>query len=212
VNIDTSSIKIALDAFLENKVAKLNPNHHLMICVAAVLVPVVAFYFLSYSPKSDQITGLQRNISSLQNAIKTAKIAASKFASQKAAMAEVENKFKKASQVIPDNKEIPSLLTSISSKGTGAGLDILSFQPGQERPQEFYAEIPVALSVNGSYNNIGHFLDTVSKLPRIVNLENLNLASPSVKDGEMVLRASLNLVTYKFIEPKKGAKKRRARR
>ena len=208
MNIDTSSIKIALDAFLENKVATLKTNHKLMVCAATVLVPVIAFYFLSYSPKHDQAAGLEKSIVSLQKQIATAKIAAAKFAEQDRKMAEIEKEFKEASLVIPDTKEIPSLLTSISSEGTGAGLDILSFKPGQERPKEFYAEIPVSLSVNGSFNNIGHFLDTVSKLPRIVNLANINLSSPKMQDGKMILGSSINLVTYKFIEPDKGAKKR----
>ncbi|NOX25283.1 MAG: type 4a pilus biogenesis protein PilO [Deltaproteobacteria bacterium] len=212
MNIDTSSIKVALDAFLENKAVKLNTNHKLMICAAVVLLPITVFYLLSYSPKSDQVAALRGNIASLRGQIATAKIAAKKFAGQKAVMAEIEKKFKKASRVIPNNKEIPSLLTSISSKGTAAGLDILSFKPGAERPHDFYAEIPVALSVKGSYDNIGHFLDTVSKLPRIVNLADMNLTSPTVRDGEVVLRASLNLVTYKFIEPSKGAKKKRAKK
>ncbi len=206
--MDTASIKIALDAFLENKVAKLDKNHKLMICAAVVLVPVIAFYFLFYSPNGETIGRLERNISNLQNELRTIKIKAAKLDEQKALMAEVEAKFKEASKVIPDTKEIPSLLTSISSEGTGAGLDIVSFKPGGEKPKEFYAEIPVSLSVNGSYNNIGHFLDTVSKLPRIVNLANISLSSPKFMAGEMQLKAAINFVTYKFIKPKKGAKKR----
>jgi type IV pilus assembly protein PilO len=202
--MDTASIKVALDSFLENKVAKLNKNHKLMICAAVVLVPVLAFYFVFYSPNTQTISSLERGITSLQGQIRAAKIQAAKLDEQQAEMKAVEADFKKASELIPDNREIPSLLTNISSEATGAGLDMLSFKPGHESPKDFYAEISVALKVNGSFNNIGHFLDTVSKLPRIVNLANMNLASPKMKNGEMVLGSSINLVTYKFIEPVKG--------
>jgi type IV pilus assembly protein PilO len=126
---------------------------------------------------------------------------AAKINEQKALMTEMENKFKEAARVIPDNKEIPSLLTNISSQGTASGLDMLSFIPGTETPKEFYAEIPVTLSVQGTYHNLGYFLATVSKLPRIVNVSDISMGSPKIEEGEMILSSKVNLVTYKFIEP-----------
>ena len=116
-------------------------------------------------------------------------------------MAETEAKFKEAATVIPDTKEIPSLLTSISNQGSGAGLDLPSFVPGAERAKDFYAEIPISLAVTGTYHNVGYFLDAVSKLPRIVNVDKVNLSGAKMTDGEMLLTAKLDLVTYKFIEP-----------
>ncbi len=205
--MDTSKIKSALDDFLENKVTKLNQNHKLLICAATVLVPIVAFYFLFYSPKSESIATLSGSIARLQKDLKVAKIQADKIDEQKNLLKDIEQKFKEASVVIPDNKEIPSLLTSISSEGTAAGLDILFFKPGVEKPLGFYAEIPVSLSVHGSYHTVAHFLDTVSKLPRIVNVANMNLGSPKMHAGRMLLQSSINLVTYKFIEPTEGASK-----
>jgi len=210
--MDINKIKAALNAFLDNKVSQLNPKHKVLICVATVLVPITAFYFLYYSPKSENIAGLEQNIAGLKNELRMVKGKAAKLAEQKALLKKVEDQFKEASLVIPDRKEIPSLLTSISSQATGAGLDILSFKPTAERPQQFYAEIPVSLSVTGSYHNVGHFLDTVRKLPRIVNVNSIKLGSPKMQDGQMLLRSSINLVTYRFIEPKAGTKKKSGRK
>jgi len=206
--MDKTKIKTGLNSFLDNKVSQLNINHKLLICAATVLVPIAAFYFLYYSPKSESITTLERNIAGLKNELRMVKGNAAKLAEQKALLKKVDEQFKVASLVIPDNKEIPSLLTSFSSQATGAGLDILSFTPTAERPQQFYAEIPVSLSVTGSYHNVGHFLDTVSKLPRIVNVGSIKLDFPKMQDGQMLLRSSINLVTYKFIGPKTGTKKK----
>ena len=210
--MDKTKLKAVLNSFLDDKVSQLNTNHKLLICLATVLVPIVAFYFLYYSPKSESIAGLERNIVSLKNELRMVKGNAAKLAEQKALMKKVSKQFKEASLVIPAKKEIPSLLTSISSQAMGAGLDILSFKPTSERPQEFYAEIPVSLSVTGSYHNVGHFLDTVSKLPRIVNVSSIKLDSPKIQDGQTLLRASINLVTYRFIEPKPGKKGKRGKK
>jgi len=211
--MDKTKIKNALDSFLDSKVSQLNTNQKLLVCAATVLIPIVAFYFLYYSPKSESISALERNIASLKKELIKVKGYAAKLGEQKALMKKVDEQFKKASLVIPEKKEIPSLLTSISSQATGAGLDILSFKPSGERPKRFYAEIPVSLSVTGSYHNVGHFLDTVSKLPRIVNVDSIKLNSPKMQGGQMLLRSSINLVTYRFIEPKKtGTKKKRGRK
>jgi len=200
-----SGLKVGFNTFLDEKVSRLNKNHKLGICLAAIVVPVVAFYFSFYSSKQIEIENLEDGISKLQKELKIVKAKAARLDEHMALKKEVELKFKEASIVIPDKQEIPNLLTSISSEGTGSGLDILSFIPGAESPKEFYAEIPVTLSVHGTYHNLGYFLDKVSKLPRIVNVGSVTLGSPSMADGEMLLNAGVNLVTYKFIEPVEGA-------
>ena len=100
-----------------------------------MILPLAVFYFLVFSPKSTEIDLLNSSISSLEIELKNVKSKAAKIEEQKALMREVEIKFKEASVVIPDNKEIPSLLKTISSQGTGAGLDILTFVPGSETPK-----------------------------------------------------------------------------
>ena len=199
--MDTKNIKTTFDSFLDTKVSTLTNNIKVAIAAAVVVVPVALFYFLYYSPKSVEIVGLEKGVAQLQQELITIKDKAAKLDEQKALMAEVEQKFKEAAVVMQDTKEIPSLLSSISSQGSGAGLDIMSFVPAAEVAKQFYAEIPVALSVIGTYHNVGYFLDMVSKLPRIVNVNKVTLATPKLTAGEMLVNARIDLVTYKFIEP-----------
>lgn len=210
--MDTKNLSAAFDSFLDTKVVPLNNNNKAAIAAAALLVPVVIFYFLYFSPKSQEITGLKNNAAQLQQELVDIKAKAAKLEEQKALMAAVEVKFKEASLVIPDTKEIPSLLSSISSEGSGAGLDITSFIPGVDVVKEFYAEIPVSLSVTGTFHNVGYFLDTVSKLPRIVNVKRVSMGTPKLTEGEMLIDAKLDMVTYKFIEPTDVAKAKDAKK
>jgi len=76
-------------------------------------------------------------------------------------------------KALPDKKEIPSLLTSISEAGKEAGLEFLLFQPISEINKDFYAEIPVSIKVAGNYHNVGLFFDNVSRLFRIVNIKDI---------------------------------------
>jgi len=201
---------------LVDKVSGLNVKHKALICVAAAILPAVAFYFLAYSPKSEEIAKLEKQKVSLEKEIKKVKKIAAQIDKHRAEMAETKELFAQASSLLPQKQEIPTLLTSISDHGTNSGLDFLSFSPKQEIPREFYAEIPVDIKVRGPYHNVGVFLDKISKLSRIVNVDNINMGGPKQEAGEMMLNTSFKLVTYRFIEAQKqenqGKKKKKSKK
>jgi len=124
---------------------------------------------------------------------------------------DLQIKFHQALMLLPNTKEIPSLLTNISNLAQQSGLEILLFQPKEEIPKQFYAEIPVEMKIKGKYHDIAMFFDRVSKLPRIVNIVDLKMKAPrKIKsEEEIILDTSFKAVTFKFIEgKKKGAKKK----
>lgn len=122
------------------------------------------------------------------------------------ALADIEKKFKKISVVLPTKKEIPKLLRSISNLGDSAGLDFISFVPGNEVTKEFYAKIPLKITVKGPYDNIGYFLDQVSRLNRIVAVDSITLSYPKKTDKDIHVNATCTMAIYRFTnqqEPKK---------
>ena len=84
--------------------------------------------------------------------------------------------------------------------GRDAGLDFLLFQPKPETAMEFYAEIPVDITVSGTYHQVAVFFDKVSNLPRIVNIRNIKMAPAGQKESGGILTTACQAVTYKFIE------------
>ncbi|MGB3649455.1 MAG: type 4a pilus biogenesis protein PilO [Desulfobulbales bacterium] len=208
--------KEAFDSFLEKKVVPLDKKVIITIFALVIIVPIVAFYFLFYTEKTKEIKGLESREASLFKEITEAKAIAAKLEEHLAEMEETKRLFAEASVLLPQKKEIPSLLTNISALGTNSGLNMATFSPGGERRKEFYAEIPVSINVNGPYHNIGTFLFEVSKLDRIVSAINISLGGGNMQRGEMLLGSSINLITYRFLEesemapqnPQAGKKKR----
>ena len=208
--------KEAFDSFLEKKVVPLDKKVIITIFALVIIVPTVAFYFLFYTEKTKEIKGLESREASLFKEITEAKAIAAKLEEHLAEMEETKRLFAEASVLLPQKKEIPSLLTNISALGTNSGLNMATFSPGGERRKEFYAEIPVSIKVNGPYHNIGTFLFEVSKLDRIVSAINISLGGGNMQRGEMLLGSSINLITYRFLEesemapqnPQAGKKKR----
>lgn len=194
----SETTKSKFDAFITGKYVPLDQKFKILIPVILVIALLVVFYYFFLSPKVAEIKKLEKNKVSLQKDVDKAEKAAKNLKQHEEELAEAEKQFEKISIVLPKTKEIPALLTNISDHGTSAGLDFNSFTPGGESPKEFYAEIPISIQVRGPYHNVGYFLDQVSKLERIVTVQNITMGSPQPIEGEMILSSSCNLLTYRF--------------
>ena len=185
-----------LENFFE-KLEQLTKIQRVLISVSVfvLLIGAVGWYF--YRPKFIEIDKLEKNIEKIEKKLHAAKRNAAALDKFKAEMKEAEAQFKLAMKALPEKEEIPSLLTSISKSGNDAGLRFLLFEPNAEIRKEFYAEIPVAINVTGTYHNLAIFFDKVARLSRIVNVRDITMGQS--KDG-LVLNASCTAVTYKFIE------------
>ena len=195
-----NKIREAFDSFLEKRVVPLDKKIIIAIFVLIIILPSVAFYFLHYTAKSKEIQGLEKKAAELRKEIATAKARAAKLDEHLAEMEETKRLFAEASVLLPQKKDIPSLLTNISALGTNSGLNMSRFSPGGEKKKDFYAEIPLTLNLSGPYHNIGTFLYEVSRMDRIVSATNISLGSPHMEKGEMLLNSSIHLITYRFLE------------
>ncbi|WP_299179959.1 type 4a pilus biogenesis protein PilO [uncultured Neptuniibacter sp.] len=108
-------------------------------------------------------------------------------------MADVEEKFSELLKQLPTDKEVPGLLDDITLIGTDSGLNIGSIGLASERKQEFYVELPINISVQGSYHQIGQFVSGIAALPRIVTLHNY-----SIKPTKGEVSMSISAKTYRY--------------
>lgn len=188
----------AITNFINEKYIPLAPKVKVAILAAVLLLPVIAFYFVYYQPKTKKIQDLTNQTVQLKQQVQQAKAKAANKEKFEKELAEAQKKFDETSVLLPKDSEIPQLLKDISSLGRNAGLDFLTFRPKGDIPKDFYAEIPITINVRGPYHNMGFFFDQVSKLERIVSVTNIKMSSPKKEDGEMLLKSDCNLVTYRF--------------
>jgi type IV pilus assembly protein PilO len=99
--------------------------------------------------------------------------------------------------MMPEAKEIPGLLKNASNLGQQQGLEFLLFKPEKEIPKDFIAEVPVTLHVKGYFHQIGVFFDYIRRLPRIINVKQLELGAFEEKSGKINSRCQL--VTFRVL-------------
>ena len=209
--MEKKGIAKSIEPFLE-KIEGLSQVQRIIISVGSFVVIVGIFIYFLYLPKFEKINSLKKQLTDLEQKLSTAKRNAADLKKFQAKMKEAEAQFKMAMKKLPETKEIPSLLTAISDSGQQVGLEFLLFEPKKEKKKEFYAEIPVAMSLRGNYHNLAIFFDQVARLNRIVNITNIQMTRAKGKGkaaGELL--AKCTAVTYKFLDepPKKKKKKKR---
>jgi len=205
--------ELSIPSFPIEKIAALSRVHRIVICAGTFLLLGGLFFYFIYMPKISRIDELKIEFDDLEVKLTKARAAAKDFDKYQRLYKEAQVRFKLALQLLPDKKEIPSLLESISKSGRGSGLEFLLFKPEKEVPKGFYAEIPVKIQVRGGYHNLAMFFDQVAKLSRIVNISDIEIkgAKGSTK-AVRYLEASCVATTFRFIEhaPKgKQAKKKK---
>jgi len=102
---------------------------------------------------------------------------------------------------LPNGRDIPELLTSISARAKASGLNVQTFRPGKETPIGFYAEVPVSLKFEGTFHQVASFFYAVSTLPRIVNINNVKIgAKKGGGSNRNMLSVDCMAVTFRFLE------------
>jgi len=149
---------------------------------------------------------METQLAGLQSKIREQQAIAGNLRSFQEEVRRLEAQLSLLLEQLPNSAEIPSLLKSVSDLGKESGLDFLRFAPSGEIKKDFYAEIPVSISVNGDYHSFALFTDKVANYPRIVNLSNITFSSPKPSGDNLVLvTVNCTATTFRFLEQQAAA-------
>ena len=121
-------------------------------------------------------------------------------------LAEIDRSFGALLKQLPNKAEMGDMLVDINKAAQARGLSVELFKPGGEAPREFYAEVPITLNLIGTYHDIGAFTGDLAKLPRIVTLNDINLASNP--NGTLSLKTTAK--TFRYLDEAELASQKKA--
>lgn len=177
------------------------PFKQKLAALALLLIAIGAgFFFGLEKPKLAELETLQGKLEKTQADVAETRKLALNLPKFKAEFEGLKRDLDNALTELPNSKEIPSLLTTITSAGKASGLDFLSFKPKPETPKDFYSEVPVDITVSGPFTGIANFFVAVGKLPRIVNISNVAFADIRVDKGRNIARVNCQATTFRFLE------------
>ena len=187
------------------------PVKLVLLSVMALLI-IVAGYFFLWSDEVDAYEVAEAKEQELRQTFISKKRQSVKIEAYRQQMVDIEKTFGALLNQLPDRSEMDGLLTDINQSGLGRGLEFELFKPGQEAVADFYAEMPIQIKLLGTYHDIGAFATDVSKLSRIVTLNNLSITpvTKNLKGGGGTLLLEATAKTYRYLDSSEIASKRAA--
>ena len=182
-------------------------SHKVAIWIGSHAIVLACFWSLSLGGLLTERDEISSRIEGLNAEIANERRLARNLEKFRREVSELDQKLEVVLRQLPDQREIPDFLISIERKARESGLeDVSSFKPAGERFKEFYAEVPVPISVLGTYHEVATFFDEVGRLPRIVNVGDIALSQPSVREDGVRIKAECTLTTFRYLSEEERAR------
>jgi type IV pilus assembly protein PilO len=187
-----------MNELLDNLLERPGKQKIAILAVTVILLGALYYSFL-YSPRADEVAKLADSVEIARNEkmVKTQKSA--NVARLRKELLQLDAELKRALTQLPEKGEIPNLLSTISAKAQQAGLDVVLFRPRSETFQDFYAEVPVDITVKGNFHNTVNFFDEVGRLDRLVNINNIGFKNPTVSGDRVMLETTSVATAFRFL-------------
>jgi type IV pilus assembly protein PilO len=168
------------------------------LALGAVLILAVlgGGYFLLISPAQSEVAAVRAKNDSLQAEVTQNRAVAANLSRFRQEAIVLRRRLDAVRERLPNEKEIPPLYRTVSNLAFQSGLAFSIFQPREPQQKDFYAEVPITVSAEVGYHQLGNFFERLTRLPRIVNVVDLKLTGINKPTGSV--RADMTLVTYMF--------------
>jgi type IV pilus assembly protein PilO len=180
------------------------------VVLAFVAVTGIGWYMFVWDDDRPVLQKAEADELDLRTQFETKQQRAANLEAYKLQLGEMERSFGAMLRQLPGKTEVPNLLVDISQTGLAAGLSEKLFQPGAEKSNGFYAELPIHIRLVGSYHEFGNFVSGIAALPRIVTLHDISISPADAKGAYDNLVMDVTAKTYRYIEDEgagKGPKK-----
>ena len=172
----------------------------LAAAVCFVIVALALVYFFVWQDRMPDLQRREDQEQALRNEYRTKHAKAVNLQVYKQQLADIEKSFGALLRQLPSKTEVPNLLVDISQTGLAAALQEKLFQPGAEAKKDFYAELPIKITLTGSYHDFGAFVSGIAALPRIVTLHDITITPIDKTGGFDQLQLDVTAKTYRYLD------------
>ncbi|AOS77874.1 MULTISPECIES: type IV pilus inner membrane component PilO [Hydrogenophaga] len=213
INIDLKGVQDRLRA----QFTGLDPNDPSMwpalprnlLFVAVCVGVVAALWFFWLKGVDEELVAEKAREEQLRTSYRSKLVQAVNLDALRKQLEQVQQYVTQLEKQLPSKAEMDALLSDINQAGLGRSLQFELFRPGQIVVREYYAELPIAIRVTGSYHDIGLFAADIANLSRIVTLNNLSLAPIANREGYLTMDGVAK--TFRYLDPEEVAAQQKAK-
>ena len=171
------------------------------VFVVLSLVLVGVFWYLIESPRQLELGKQTKELSEIRTRVTQGQNMARQLPEFRKQVGALELRLDSLKPILPDERDVGDLLRRVQTLATQSNLQVRGFRPQAITTKEMHAEWPIALQLEGTYHNLGLFLDRVSKFPRIINIGNMQLTAKTPPTSSSSMTINVTATTFVFVEP-----------
>jgi type IV pilus assembly protein PilO len=163
------------------------------------LAGVGVFWYFYASPAQVEIEAKRAQVTALQADIDRGLATARRLPQFRREVSVLEGQLDRLRAVLPEEQDVADLLRRVQAMATQSNLTIRGFAPEAVTRRELHAEWPIALKLEGSYHDLGAFLERVSKFPRIINVGALHIVARQDQTAGATVTAECTAMTFVLV-------------
>lgn len=182
-------------------------SFRLILVLLLFLVIAIGATFQEWRTKTPILEAGKQEQASLMQTFRTKHKKAVNLEAYKEQLEKMRTTFDSMLNQLPGKTELDNLVVDISTVGSSAGLEQKQFKKANEIRQDFYAELPIDITLEGNYHQMADFVSRVAALPRIVTLHDFKIeAAPNnAKNARGSasadrLQMQITAKTYRYLE------------
>jgi type IV pilus assembly protein PilO len=160
-----------------------------------------AFWYEYAAPTQQSIEVRRTQLTMLQADVKRGQDTAARLPEFRREVADLEAELERLRAVLPEERDASDLLRRVQAMATESNLRVRGFTPRAEARKQLHAEWPIDLQLEGTYHDLGAFLERVSRFPRIINVDSLSIHARENQTGSATIRAECRATTFVLLEP-----------
>ncbi|MBI2785784.1 MAG: type 4a pilus biogenesis protein PilO [Legionella longbeachae] len=167
------------------------------------LIIITLGYWLIIQDNFSQFKSLQAQEATLKKDFENKQRQLYNLPAYRAQLDIMQERFANVLKQLPAKNEMPRLLEEVSKTGVTSGLKFELFAPQPEIKHDFYVELPIKISVVGTYFQLAMFISRIGQMNRIVTLHDFSIAGLSSKDhkeiseDELVMDITAKIYRYR---------------
>lgn len=172
------------------------PLPRFLLCLLIVVAVASVLWFVKITDYRDELEGEQTIEQGLRKDYVAKMNKAVSLDLLKKQREQVQQYVIQLEKQLPSKAEMAALLSDINQAGVGRSLQFELFRPGQIIVRDYYAELPIAIRVSGSYNDMGAFAADIANLSRIVTLNDIAIGAKEKDRGTLTMDATARTFRY----------------
>ena len=160
-----------------------------------------AFWYTYAVPVEESLATRRAELAMVRGEIDRGLATARRLPEFRREVADLEVQLDALRAVLPDERDVADLLRRVQTTATQSDLTILGFTPQTGATRELHAEWPIGLRLEGTYHDLGAFLERISKFPRIINVSDITITANEDAGAAGTITAECIATTFVLLDP-----------